>query len=110
MRRDRLLVSRLVGPFYPPGTRRQEMFAQYVRQFRTVELNYTFYRMPAARTLERLAQASPPDLPGLRLARQTSLAGEAESFQPFRAECRPLAGLRHIGGQADAVRAARKDV
>jgi uncharacterized protein YecE (DUF72 family) len=28
-----------VGPFYPPGTRRQEMFAQYVRQFRTVELN-----------------------------------------------------------------------
>ena len=43
-----------VGPFYPPGTRRQEMFAQYVWQFRTVELNYTFYRMPAARTLERL--------------------------------------------------------
>ena len=34
-----------VGPFYPPGTRRQELFAQYVRQFRTVELNYTFYRM-----------------------------------------------------------------
>jgi len=42
-----------VGPFYPPGTRRQEMFAQYVRQFHTVELNYTFYRMPAAKTLER---------------------------------------------------------
>ena len=42
-----------VGPFYPPDTRRQEMFAQYVRQFRTVELNYTFYRMPAAKTLER---------------------------------------------------------
>ena len=50
-----------VGNFYPPGTKSKDMFAQYVQQFRTVELNYTFYRMPAAKTLERLAQASPPD-------------------------------------------------
>ena len=48
-----------VGTFYPAGTQQKEMFGHYVRRFQTVELNFTFYRMPAARTLERLAQLSP---------------------------------------------------
>ena len=48
-----------IGPFYPAGTRRQDMFGLYVRAFQTVELNFTFYRLPAASTLARLASASP---------------------------------------------------
>jgi len=50
-----------VGTFYPPGTRAKDMFAYYVRHFRTVEINYTFYRMPSAATLEAMARQTPPE-------------------------------------------------
>ena len=49
-----------VGTFYPADTRAQEMFRHYVRHFETTELNYTFYRMPAAKTLEAIERKSPP--------------------------------------------------
>ena len=49
-----------VGPFYPPATRQGDMFACYVEHFETVELNFTYYRMPTARTLDKLARTSPP--------------------------------------------------
>jgi len=48
-----------VGPFYPPGIGSSGMFDYYARHFRTVELNFTYYRMSAARTLEKLARSSP---------------------------------------------------
>ncbi len=48
-----------VGNFYPAGMRRQDMFAHYAKHFRVAELNYTYYRMPAARTMESLAANSP---------------------------------------------------
>ncbi|MCX5682208.1 MAG: DUF72 domain-containing protein [Planctomycetota bacterium] len=48
-----------VGGFYPAGTRPKDMFAYYARQFRAVELNFTFYRMPAAKTLAAMAGAAP---------------------------------------------------
>jgi len=50
-----------VGPFYPPGTRRGDMLAHYVQHFPAVEVNYTYYRMPTARTLAALARNSPPE-------------------------------------------------
>jgi uncharacterized protein YecE (DUF72 family) len=49
-----------VGPVYPPGTRSADMLAEYVRRFRTVELNFTFYRMPVPRTLAGIAARTPP--------------------------------------------------
>jgi uncharacterized protein YecE (DUF72 family) len=48
-----------VGPFYPPEATQREMFSHYVRAFSTVELNFTYYRMPAACTLQKLADKSP---------------------------------------------------
>jgi len=48
-----------VGRFYPPGTARADMFAFYLQHFCTVELNFTYYRMPPPRTLESLAASSP---------------------------------------------------
>lgn len=50
-----------VGTFYPPGTKSRDMFGLYVREFRTVEVNYTFYRMPSARTLEAMVRQTPPE-------------------------------------------------
>ena len=44
-----------VGPFYPDGTRKGDMLAYYARYFRAVEINFTYYRMPNARTMAAIA-------------------------------------------------------
>lgn len=49
-----------VGEFYPPGTRGPKMLDEYVKHFAAVEVNYTFYRMPSARTLESMDRRTPP--------------------------------------------------
>jgi uncharacterized protein YecE (DUF72 family) len=48
-----------VGPFYPPGTRSGQLLAHYCQHFPLVELNFTFYRLPAATQLSRLAAQTP---------------------------------------------------
>ena len=48
-----------VGPFYPSGTQRGEMLNEYVRHFETVELNFSYYRIPTASTLSRIAARAP---------------------------------------------------
>ena len=48
-----------VGTFYPPGTQQKDMLGLYVQRFETVELNFTYYRMPTADTLMRIAGRSP---------------------------------------------------
>ncbi|MCL2001442.1 MAG: DUF72 domain-containing protein [Planctomycetes bacterium] len=45
-----------VGPFYPEETRPGGMLAYYAARFDAVELNYTYYRMPDAETLVKLAR------------------------------------------------------
>ncbi len=50
-----------VGDFYDPGTASRDMFSQYVKHFNTVEINYTYYRMPYARTMQAMADKSPDD-------------------------------------------------
>lgn len=49
-----------VGPFYPPGTRQNEMFAYYARRFSALELNFTFYRVPTPEMIARMGESSPP--------------------------------------------------
>lgn len=48
-----------VGPFYPPRTRSREMFAFYQHCFPTVELNFSYYRLPTPKTMASLASAAP---------------------------------------------------
>ena len=47
--------------FYPHGTRAHDMLALYARAFETVEVDSTFYAVPAATTVELWAQRTPPD-------------------------------------------------
>jgi uncharacterized protein YecE (DUF72 family) len=49
------------GPFYPEKLAKSKMLAFYATQFSTVEINYTFYRMPNAKTLEGWAADVPPE-------------------------------------------------
>jgi uncharacterized protein YecE (DUF72 family) len=48
-----------VGPFYPEGTSRERMFEYYTHHFAAVELNFTYYRMPSASTIDSLTRKSP---------------------------------------------------
>ena len=50
-----------VGPFYPAGTRAADFLTVYARAFNTVEVDSTFYAIPAARTVRGWAERTPPD-------------------------------------------------
>jgi uncharacterized protein YecE (DUF72 family) len=47
--------------FYPPDLRVQDELAWYAAQFRSVELNNPFYRVPSAETFARWRDATPAD-------------------------------------------------
>jgi len=49
-----------VGPFYPAGTRPADYLAVYARAFDTVEVDSTFYAIPAPKTVRGWAERTPP--------------------------------------------------
>jgi uncharacterized protein YecE (DUF72 family) len=49
------------GPFYPEKLPARQMLRFYGEQFRTVEINYTFRRMPTVPLLKRWAGSVPAD-------------------------------------------------
>ncbi len=48
------------GSFYPEKTKERDMLRFYAGRLRTVEINNTFYRLPARETLLRWADEVPP--------------------------------------------------
>jgi uncharacterized protein YecE (DUF72 family) len=48
------------GVFYPENLARSEWFNHYTSEFDTVEINNTFYNLPAAETFDRWREAAPP--------------------------------------------------
>ena len=48
-----------VGPFYPEGTRPADFLSVYARAFRTVEVDSTFYAIPAITTIRGWAKKTP---------------------------------------------------
>ena len=48
------------GSFYPEKFPAAKMLAYYAERLETVEINYTFYRMPNAKTVAGWDQATPP--------------------------------------------------
>jgi uncharacterized protein YecE (DUF72 family) len=48
-----------VGPFYPEGTPQGEYLSYYAQHFNTVELNFSYYRMPEATQLAMMHQSAP---------------------------------------------------
>lgn len=47
------------GCFYPSTVKQGEMLSFYAAEFDTVEINYTFYRMPSAQSLAAMAREVP---------------------------------------------------
>jgi len=48
-----------VGPVYPEGSKREQFLSLYAARFNTVELDYTYYQMPRADHLQRMANEAP---------------------------------------------------
>lgn len=50
-----------MGAFYPPGMKQQDFMDYYLRFFRTVEINNSFYMLPKAETFAAWREAVPDD-------------------------------------------------
>lgn len=86
-----------VGKFYPADMKSSEYLAYYAQAFDTVEVNYTYYKMPSATTLRAMARKVGDDFRFSVKAHSTMThtrdAGEAD----FAAFCRALAPLEQEG-------------
>jgi uncharacterized protein YecE (DUF72 family) len=90
------------GAFYPPRLPAREMLAFYAGQFPTVEINHTFYRMPAERTLGEWAKSVPPHFQfALKLNQKLThiqrLRECDELLERFLGAVGPLAGSGRLG-------------
>ena len=50
-----------IGPFYPRGTAKKDMLGLYSKVFNTVEIDSTFYAIPAAAAVEGWANRTPEE-------------------------------------------------
>ena len=50
-----------IGPFYPPKMPHSKMLRFYTQHFDTVEINNSFYRLPAATAIEAWCRETPPN-------------------------------------------------
>jgi uncharacterized protein YecE (DUF72 family) len=74
-----------VGPFYPQGLRSNQMLRSYSGHFPVVELNFTFYRLPTAALLARLAEQTPDGFQFVAKLPQTlSHEENPRDLAPFR--------------------------
>jgi len=48
------------GVFYPPDLPQSHWFEHYARHFDTVEINYSFYRLPSENAFDRWREQAPP--------------------------------------------------
>ncbi len=51
--------SHWVGPFYPAQEKPKDFFSYYSKQFKAVEINNSFYRLPPAETLNHWKNTAP---------------------------------------------------
>ncbi|MDQ5825319.1 MAG: DUF72 domain-containing protein [Chloroflexota bacterium] len=86
------------GPYYPENIKDTEMLPFYAQEFGATEINYTYYRMPAARTLAAMARKVPENFvftikasKELTHERQAEEGGGTpENFRFFREAVQPL--------------------
>jgi uncharacterized protein YecE (DUF72 family) len=53
-------ASGWAGAFYPPGTKPQDFLSYYATQFKTVEIDSTYYGTPSASTVTNWYERTPP--------------------------------------------------
>jgi uncharacterized protein YecE (DUF72 family) len=77
--------------FYPAGTRSQDFLAFYAARLATVEVNSTFYRLPAPGTFERWAATVPGGFRfAVKMPRAITVFGRVDDVPAFCARVRAL--------------------
>lgn len=76
------------GVFYPETLASREWFPFYVKKFNTVEVNNTFYRMPAESMVKRWAAVAPDDFlltfkANREITHRRKLVGTADILRDF---------------------------
>ena len=85
-----------VGPYYPPSLSKNDWLTFYAKEFSTLEINYTYYRMPTAKTLAGMARKTPSgflftiktpqEMTHTREAEPALFAQFVEALKPLRDE------------------------
>jgi uncharacterized protein YecE (DUF72 family) len=89
-----------VGKWYPNGTRKADMLRYYARRFGAVEVNFTYYRMPTARTLKQMSAKTDEGFKFVVKANSEMTherTGEPEVFAVFQEALKPLADEEKLG-------------
>ena len=86
------------GVLYPPELPPRERLATYVRQFRTVEVNSTFYRWPRPATFAGWRRRLPEDFV-LAVKAPRGLTHGARLYAPERWIGRIVAGIHELGAR-----------
>lgn len=80
-----------VGPFYPAGLPQRDQLAFYAREFPTVEINTTYYRVPDPRLVQGWVARTPERfLFSVKAYQGLTHEREAPDFPGFVAALRPL--------------------
>lgn len=88
------------GGFYPPDLPAGERLAFYAAEFNAVELDFTYYRMPTAEHLNKLAAQTPEGFQFSVKAHQEithTRRGDPVPIAQFRAALMPLQNLGKLG-------------
>ncbi|WP_433293790.1 DUF72 domain-containing protein [Actinoplanes sp. CA-030573] len=84
------------GVLYPPGTRPPGRLEHYVRRFRTVELNASFYRWPRTATFAGWQRRLPPGFQ-MSVKAPRGLTHARKLYAPEEWITRITAGLHELG-------------
>ncbi len=90
-----------VGPYYPEGLDKKDWLTFYGKEFNTLEINFTYYRMPAPRTLAQMAAKVPADfLFTIKATQEMTHTREADPalFAKFVEALHPLLEAKKFGG------------
>ena len=87
-----------LGPVYPAGLPARDQLAFYAREFSTVELNVTYYRVPDARTVAGWARKTPDDfLFSVKAYQGLTHERTAPDFAGFVSALQPLVAAGKLG-------------
>lgn len=89
-----------VGPYYPQGLPKAQWLEFYAQEFNTLEINFTYYRMPTARGLAGMARKVPKTFVfAVKATQEMTHARERDDkvFEQFRSALTPLLEQKKLG-------------
>lgn len=88
-----------VGPFYPEGTKTDDMLSVYANRFGAVEINFTYYGMPRPEQMARMAERTPDGFQFVVKAHATTThERKLDDVPAFREAMEPLEEKNKFSG------------